>query len=100
MNTFKSMDHNTNKANILKSVINGEMSFKRRTLTTNDRKSVNSNISAASMQYLNMTTHHLVSLTAFFALASLSSRVRDTTIDQENEKQSLSVSILRREENE
>lgn len=54
----------------------------------------------ASMQYLNMTTHHLVSLTAFFALASLSSRVRDTTIDQENEKQSLSVSILRREENE
>lgn len=53
-----------------------------------------------SMQYLKTTTHHLVSLTAFFALVSLSSRVRDTTIDQENEMQSLSVSTLRREENE
>ena len=52
------------------------------------------------MQYLKTTTHHLVSLTAFFALVSLSSRVRDTTIDQENEMQSLSVSTLRREENE
>ena len=58
------------------------------------------NSNAVTMQYLNTTTHHLVSLTAFFALASLSSRVRDTTIDQENEKQSLSVSTLRREENE
>lgn len=65
-----------------------------------DIRECTNNSTTASMQYLNTTTHHLVSLTAFFALASLSSRVRDTTIDQENEKQSLSVSILRREENE
>lgn len=58
------------------------------------------NSNAVTMQYLNTITHHLVSLTAFFALASLSSRVRDTTIDQENEKQPLSVSTFRREENE
>ena len=78
----------------------GKESITGKAAITNDRKKVNSNISAASMQYLNTTTHHLVSLTAFFALASLSSRVRDTTIDHENEKQSLSVSTFRREENE
>ena len=81
-------------------ILFGKESITGKEAIAHDRKSVNSNISAASMQYLKTTTHHLVSLTAFFALVSLSSRVRDTTIDQENEMQSLSVSTLRREENE
>ena len=82
-----------------KIVLIGSWKYPRRYSMTFKMAFMNSS-NAVTMQYLNTTTHHLVSLTAFFALASLSSRVRDTTIDQENEKQSLSVSILRREENE
>lgn len=68
MNTFNSMGHSRKKTNVMRiSTPVDTVILEKTNMIKNDREYTSNSSTTASMQYLKTTTHHLVSLTAFFA---------------------------------